>query len=162
MDLMEFQAKELFAKHDVPVSLGTVVERAEDARAAARQSGRPHNVARQIFVTEAIHALSRQIAERIGADPLGGDNLLSDADLAETRRELREDIDVQRALFEFWPVLTARQVLRDQIAGERRLGRAGDHAVAQREAEHVLDHRVGVDEQWRDQHQDRQAERAEQ
>jgi succinyl-CoA synthetase beta subunit len=32
---MEYQAKELFAKHGVPATLGTVVERAEDARAAA-------------------------------------------------------------------------------------------------------------------------------
>ncbi len=39
MDLMEYQAKELFAKHDVPVSMGTVVENAEDARAAAEQLG---------------------------------------------------------------------------------------------------------------------------
>jgi DNA helicase IV len=99
------------------------IERAvlEDARAAARRSGRPHNVARAVFVTEAIHALSLQIAERIGADPLGGDNLLSAADLAETRRELREDIDVQRALFEFWPVLTPRQVLRDLLSDADRL-----------------------------------------
>ncbi len=39
MDLMEYQAKELFAKHDVPVTVGTVVERAEDAAAAAEQLG---------------------------------------------------------------------------------------------------------------------------
>ncbi|WP_430640973.1 HelD family protein [Couchioplanes caeruleus] len=99
------------------------IERAvcEDARAAARRSGRPHNVARQMFVTEAIHALSLQIAERIGADPLGGDNLLEEADLAETRRELHEDEDVQRALFELWPVLTPRQVLRDLLSDPDRL-----------------------------------------
>jgi succinyl-CoA synthetase beta subunit len=36
---MEYQAKELFAKHDVPVTLGTVVEQADDARAAAEQLG---------------------------------------------------------------------------------------------------------------------------
>ncbi|XVV10647.1 HelD family protein [Actinoplanes sp. CA-131856] len=103
------------------------IERAvlEDARAAARRSGRPHNVARAMFVTEAIHALSLQIAERIGTDPLGGDNLLSEADLAETRRELREDVDVQRALFDFWPVLTPRQVLRDLLSDADRLESAG-------------------------------------
>ncbi|WP_285555504.1 HelD family protein [Actinoplanes regularis] len=103
------------------------IERAvvEDARAAARKSGRPHNVARAIFVTEAIHVLSQQIAERIGADPLGGENLLSAADLAETRRELREDIDVQQALFDFWPVLTPRQVLRDLLTDAGRLESAG-------------------------------------
>ncbi|MGH3506977.1 MAG: ADP-forming succinate--CoA ligase subunit beta [Nocardioidaceae bacterium] len=39
MDLMEYQAKELFAKHDVPVTLGTVVENPEDARAAAQALG---------------------------------------------------------------------------------------------------------------------------
>jgi len=36
---MEYQAKELFAKHDVPVTVGTVVTRAEDAAAAAESLG---------------------------------------------------------------------------------------------------------------------------
>jgi succinyl-CoA synthetase beta subunit len=36
---MEYQAKELFAKHGVPVTLGIVVERWEDARAAAEELG---------------------------------------------------------------------------------------------------------------------------
>jgi succinyl-CoA synthetase beta subunit len=36
---MEYQAKELFAKHGVPVTLGIVVDKAEDARAAAEQLG---------------------------------------------------------------------------------------------------------------------------
>ncbi|GAA2499407.1 DNA helicase [Winogradskya humida] len=97
----------------------------EDAREIARRSGRPHNVARQLFVTEAIHALSQQIADRIGADPLGGENLLEESDLAETRRELREDIDVQQALFDLWPVLTPRQVLRDLLSDADRLESAG-------------------------------------
>ncbi|MEV7629710.1 AAA family ATPase [Actinoplanes sp. NPDC089786] len=97
----------------------------EDARAVARRTGRPHNIARSVFVTEVIHALSLQIAERIGADPLGGDNLLSDADLAETRRELREDIDVQVALFDMWPVLTPRRVLRELLTSAERLASAG-------------------------------------
>ncbi|MEV4352090.1 ATP-binding domain-containing protein [Actinoplanes sp. NPDC049596] len=112
------------------------IERAvlEDARAAARRSGRPHNVARAMFVTEAIHALSLQIAERIGADPLGGENLLSEADLAETRRELREDIDVQRVLFDFWPVLTPRQVLRDLLSDADRLESAGAGLTAEERA----------------------------
>jgi succinyl-CoA synthetase beta subunit len=39
VDLMEFQAKELFGRHGVPVSRGVVVERAEDARAAAESLG---------------------------------------------------------------------------------------------------------------------------
>jgi succinyl-CoA synthetase beta subunit len=39
VDLMEYQAKELFAKHGVPVTRGVVVEKAEDAEAAAEQLG---------------------------------------------------------------------------------------------------------------------------
>jgi len=39
VDLMEYQAKELFAKHGVPVTLGKTVETAEDARAAAQEIG---------------------------------------------------------------------------------------------------------------------------
>ena len=36
---MEYQAKELFAKHGVPVTLGKVVENADDAAAAAEELG---------------------------------------------------------------------------------------------------------------------------
>jgi succinyl-CoA synthetase beta subunit len=39
VDLMEFQAKELFARHGVPVSVGTVVTEPEDAEAAAVAEG---------------------------------------------------------------------------------------------------------------------------
>jgi DNA helicase IV len=118
------------------------IERAvlEDARAAARRSDRPHNVARQIFVTEAIHQLSLQIAEKIGADPLGGENLLSEADLAETRRELREDIDVQRALFDFWPVLTPRRVLRELLSDPDRLESAAAGLPAEERELLLRDH----------------------
>jgi succinyl-CoA synthetase beta subunit len=39
LDLMEFQAKELFARHGVPVTLGEVVESPEEARVAAERLG---------------------------------------------------------------------------------------------------------------------------
>ena len=39
MDLMEYQAKQLFAKHDVPVTLGVVAETPAEARAGAEQIG---------------------------------------------------------------------------------------------------------------------------
>lgn len=39
MDLMEYQAKDVFAKHGVPVLPGSVAETAEQARAAAEQIG---------------------------------------------------------------------------------------------------------------------------
>ena len=38
-DLMEYQAKELFAKHGVATTLGVVVQTAEDAKAAAQEMG---------------------------------------------------------------------------------------------------------------------------
>ncbi|HET9829366.1 MAG TPA: ADP-forming succinate--CoA ligase subunit beta [Nocardioidaceae bacterium] len=39
MDLMEYQAKQLFARHGVPVTVGTVVTEAGDAAAAAEEQG---------------------------------------------------------------------------------------------------------------------------
>jgi succinyl-CoA synthetase beta subunit len=39
VDLMEYQAKELFAKHDVPVTVGRVVTEPADAAAAAEEQG---------------------------------------------------------------------------------------------------------------------------
>lgn len=39
MDLMEYQAKELFAKHDVPVTLGIVANTPDEAKAAAEKLG---------------------------------------------------------------------------------------------------------------------------
>jgi succinyl-CoA synthetase beta subunit len=39
VDLMEYQAKELFAKHGVPVTLGKTVETPAEARAAAEEIG---------------------------------------------------------------------------------------------------------------------------
>ena len=41
MDLMEYQAKELFAAHGVPVLPGETVDNADDARRAAERIGKP-------------------------------------------------------------------------------------------------------------------------
>ncbi|WP_319460911.1 HelD family protein [Micromonospora sp. RTP1Z1] len=94
------------------------------ARDRARRSGRPHNLARALFDIEIVHALAAQVAERIGADPLGGENLLSEADLAEIRRELREEPEVQAALDELWPVLTPQRLLADLYASPERIATA--------------------------------------
>jgi succinyl-CoA synthetase beta subunit len=50
VDLMEYQAKELFAKHDVPVTLGKTVESAADAKAAAEEIGKAVVVKAQVKV----------------------------------------------------------------------------------------------------------------
>ncbi|WP_155373866.1 HelD family protein [Catellatospora vulcania] len=114
-----------------------VLDRAavEAARETARRSGKPHNLARPLFDTEVIHALSQQLADRIGTDPYaddplgGGDapgdpQLLDEADLAELRRELRADPNVQTVLDWLWPVLTPQRLLADLYASEARIATA--------------------------------------
>jgi DNA helicase IV len=95
------------------------------AVASARRTGRPHNLARPVLVTELVHALSLVVAERIGADPLGGENLLEEADLAEIRRELHDDPAVRAAIDELWPELTPAGLLADLYASPERLAAAG-------------------------------------
>lgn len=94
------------------------------ARDRVRRADRPHNLARALFDVEIVHALAEQVAERIGADPLGGDNLLDEADRAEIRRELREETEIQAALDQLWPVLTPQRLLADLYADPDRIAAA--------------------------------------
>src|SRR6202045_5403059 len=48
MDLFEYQAKELFAKHNVPTTSGRVTDTPEGARAIAEEIGRPVMVKAQV------------------------------------------------------------------------------------------------------------------
>jgi DNA helicase IV len=106
-----------------------------EARERTRRQGRPHNLARPIFDTEIIHALSQQLAQRdatdpFAEDPLGEDDapgdaqLLDEGDLAEIRRELRADPAVATALDWLWPILTPQQLLTDLYASADRLATA--------------------------------------
>ncbi|MFI7209804.1 HelD family protein [Micromonospora maritima] len=99
-------------------------ETVREARDRVRRTGRPHNLARAQFDIEIVHALADQVAERIGADPLGGENLLSEADRAEIRRELREEPEIVAALDELWPVLTPQRLLADLFASPERIATA--------------------------------------
>ncbi len=94
------------------------------ARERARRSRRPHNQARQIFVREAFDELARVVAGRLGADPLGGGNLMGRADIDELRAELRDDPEVRAAIGRLWPVLTPQQLIGDLFASHRRLSAA--------------------------------------
>nr|WP_308126539.1 ATP-binding domain-containing protein [Rhodococcus corynebacterioides] len=91
------------------------------ARGRARSSRRPHNLARPIFVSTMIDLLADQFAAQVGGDVLGGANLLSREDLADTRDEMRADPDIARELARLWPELTAQQVLADLLASPERL-----------------------------------------
>ncbi|MEU9827975.1 HelD family protein [Micromonospora chersina] len=99
-------------------------ETVRQARDRVRRTERPHNLARALFDIEIVHALAEQVAERIGADPLGGENLLSEADRAEIRRELRDEPEIRSALDELWPVLTPQRLLADLYASPERIAAA--------------------------------------
>jgi DNA helicase IV len=86
------------------------------ARERARRSRRPHNQARQVFMREALDELARVVAGRLGADPLGGGNLLGRADIEGLRAELSDDPDIRAAIGRLWPVLTPQQLISDLLA----------------------------------------------
>jgi DNA helicase IV len=105
------------------------------ARHRARGSGRPHNLARPVFVGAVLDALTEQLAERIGTDPYfddplgGGDapgdpNLLDAVDLADMRRDLAAEPAVQTVLDDLWPILTPQQLLADLFASDEALASA--------------------------------------
>jgi DNA helicase IV len=105
------------------------------ARERARRSGRLHNLARPLFAVEIVHALTKQVAERIGTDPfafedLGSDdapndpNLLDAVDTADIRRDLAEHPDVLAALDWMWPILTPQQLVAGLFAADDRLAAA--------------------------------------
>ncbi|HBW21178.1 MAG TPA: helicase, partial [Actinobacteria bacterium] len=91
------------------------------ARDRARRSRRPHNQAGQVFAREVISALTRQLADRLGANVLGGPNLLGQEEIDDLRRELRAEPAVRAAIERLWPVLTPQQLLTDLFASARRL-----------------------------------------
>nr|WP_232851977.1 ATP-binding domain-containing protein [Nocardia acididurans] len=97
------------------------------ARGRARSSRRPHNLARPIFAAAVVDALTDQLAQAIGANPLGGRNLLSQTDLTEIRDEMRADTEIQRAIAGLWPLLTPQDVLAGLWADPKRLATAAGH-----------------------------------
>lgn len=81
------------------------------ARTRARRSRKPHNHARTAFLDHGLNSLAEALGESIGADPLGGENLLGKGDIATLREELGADSTVVDALGQFWPELRPNQVL---------------------------------------------------
>ncbi|WP_067892524.1 HelD family protein [Nocardia vaccinii] len=94
------------------------------ARGRARSSRRPHNLARPVFAASVVDALTDQLAQTMGKDLTGGQNLLSQADLTEIRDEMRADTEIQRAIARLWPILTPQEVLAGLWADPARLARA--------------------------------------
>lgn len=81
------------------------------ARTRARRSRRPHNQARAHFAEHLTQLLAEALARRIGEDPLGGTNLLSDADVDQLHDDLADDPQVQRLIDAHFPELEPAEVL---------------------------------------------------
>ncbi len=94
------------------------------ARTRARRSRKPHNLARPLFREHLLESLARALADRIGADPLGGENLLSITDVADLRDELDADEVISGLLDDMWPELTPEQLLVDLLESEDRIAAA--------------------------------------
>ncbi|MFE0175886.1 HelD family protein [Streptomyces sp. NPDC059002] len=79
---------------------------ADQAREAARAADVPHNLGRPHFAFRIIDALTRQLADRIGADPYGGPNFLGPDDIAQLGKGIAASAEVHAAIDELWPTLT--------------------------------------------------------
>src|SRR5262249_15635869 len=90
-------------------------------RDRARRARLPHNQARPLAHRLLIEALTRQVADKIGYDILGGGNLPGEEGIARIRQELRETRQVRVALEEFWPALTPQRLLGDLFGSKERL-----------------------------------------
>ncbi len=100
-------------------------EMAYAARDRARETRLPHNLARPHFAFRIIDALTDQLADRLGADPFGGPNLLGPDDIAQLGKEIATSAEVHAAIEELWPELTPERLVADflaepgkQLAGE--------------------------------------------
>ncbi|WP_034651467.1 HelD family protein [Corynebacterium vitaeruminis] len=96
----------------------------KSARTRARRARRPHNLARPLFRESLVDQLARQMAAIIGADPLGGANLLGQGDIAQLHDELAADPLVDELIDEFWPLLDPEEVLHDLLTSEDAIAQA--------------------------------------
>ncbi|MEU1814839.1 ATP-binding domain-containing protein [Streptomyces roseifaciens] len=105
---------------------------ASDARHHARATNLPHNLARPYFAFHVIDALTRQLADRIGADPFGGPNFLGPDDIAQLGKAVAASPAVHAAIEELWPALTPQRLIADYLADPVHLPEA-DAAAVRRE-----------------------------
>lgn len=86
------------------------------ARTRARRSRRPHNHSQATFKDALAEQLALRMAEKIGADPLGGRNLLGAGDVAQLHDDLLEEDVVAELVDEFWPILRPTELLGDLLS----------------------------------------------
>lgn len=94
------------------------------ARTRARRSRKPHNEAREFFAEHLTQLIAEALAERIGADPLGGKNLLSTADIDQLHDDLAEDGQVAEIVDTHFPELDAPAVLAELLSDRNAIAAA--------------------------------------
>lgn len=106
----------LLIDHDEYGTLRLHREMAYAARDRARATGLPHNLARPYFALAIADALAGQVADRLGADPFGGPNLLGPDDLAQIGKDIATSDEVHAAIDELWPSLTPAELVAGFLA----------------------------------------------
>lgn len=86
------------------------------ARTRARRSRQPHNKARAVFAEALTQSLAEALAQRIGEDPLGGENLLSTADIDQLHDDLADEPQVASLIDAFFPALDPATVLGELLS----------------------------------------------
>ena len=117
------KARQRVPAHDQEVRVeGRLVtirrEDVRDAIAKARRSGRPHNLARVVFVREMLSRLAQQYIAELGSAVAPGDR-------AEILEELRSTREIRIALNLAWMPLTPQKLVEDLWAKPHRLAEAG-------------------------------------
>ena len=107
---------------------------AEWARDEARQSGRPHNEARAVFVEIVTYVLTERALSRIGRGWLTRDDKEEWEDFRSTLvKELLADPAFVKAIDSLWPVLTPESLLTTLYSSPARLNAAGASQALLRE-----------------------------
>ncbi|TCM41854.1 DNA helicase IV [Kribbella sp. VKM Ac-2568] len=103
--------------HRVRLTPATVRRVADRAR---RRDDR-HNKGRQYFVRGIVEELTRQIVNQLGT------RLFGDEDLADLRRDVREDDMVRSVVDQLWPELTPEPLIALLLSSPDRLAAAAPH-----------------------------------
>nr|VDG63746.1 Helicase IV [Streptococcus thermophilus] len=94
------------------------------ARTRARRSRKPHNDARPFFAEALAQLLAEALAKRIGEDPLGGSNLLSQADVDQLHDDLAEEPQVAHLVDKHFPELDPVEVLAEFLSDREAIAAA--------------------------------------
>jgi DNA helicase IV len=115
----------------LPIRLKDVTVRidaatAEWARQEARDSGQPHNEAREVFTEIVTYVLTERAIARIGKGWLSRDDRDEwESMRADLLKELADDENFAAALDELWPILTPEALLASLFSSPERLRAAG-------------------------------------